>query len=345
MPTPLDLLFEDRIGTPGINPNAPDPRPRRSPLDDFFTRPGGRFLANLLAQSGYSTVPSSPLGAIGRAALLSRQQGADDRRAGLNEMLIRSRIGLQDAQARALGVPKQQETFTQLTPDEVRQNGLDPTKAYQRSDVSGRISQIGGSGTVVNVNNEPPIPKDHRAIRDANGNLLRYEVVEGSPTAIAQGKREENVKRESGVLTQEIDRAIANMQPDKGLGGLVPDVGFGSGLASRFSGTDARKVQGNLETIQAQIGFQKLQTMREASPTGGALGQVSEREISFLQAIMGDIKQSQDRETLEFNLNRLWNATQDIVHGEGNGPERRDITPPELVNQNQSSAQERIDAL
>ena len=309
---------------------------QRNPLDDVFSK--NRMLFNLLAQSGYSTVPQSPLGAVGRAALLTSQQNRQSQMDDLRGQLIRAQIG-------SLQTPKQQETFTQLTPDEVKANGLDPSKAYQRSNISQKISQIGGSGTVVNVNNEPPIPKDHRAVRDAQGNLLRYEVVEGSPTDVAQGKAEENVVRESDVLFQEIDRAIENMQPDTGLGALIPDVGFGSGVASMFSGTDARRIKGNLKTIQAQIGFQKLQTMREASPTGGALGQVSEKEIGFLQSIMGDIEQSNDAKTLEFNLNRLWNATQDIVHGVGNGPERRAIVAPEFQERTTQSAQERIDAL
>ena len=38
----------------------------------------------------------------------------------------------------------------------------------------------------------------------------------------------------------------------------------------------------NLELIQANLGFSELQDMRDASPTGGALGQVSERELGLL---------------------------------------------------------------
>ena len=45
--------------------------------------------------------------------------------------------------------------------------------------------------------------------------------------------------------------------------------------------------------------------MREASPTGGALGQVSEREIAFLQALLGDLEQSRNPEILMYNLERL----------------------------------------
>lgn len=69
-------------------------------LNQFLNKPGGAFLMNLLAQSGYSTMPDSPLGAVGRAQLATRQQGIEqqqlDQRSQLNDAqvrLIESRIG------------------------------------------------------------------------------------------------------------------------------------------------------------------------------------------------------------------------------------------------------------
>ena len=50
-------------------------------------------------------------------------------------------------------------------------------------------------------------------------------------------------------------------------------------------GTEAQATAAKLDTIKANIGFDKLQKMRDASPTGGALGQVSERELGFLQSL------------------------------------------------------------
>ena len=105
----LDLLLgQQKIGTPGINPNAPDPRPNKpmSQLDAFLQQPGGSMLMNLLAQSGRSLTPGpSPLGAIGRAALTTqaqqRQAGMDD----LQKQLIQSRIGLNRATAERGGNP------------------------------------------------------------------------------------------------------------------------------------------------------------------------------------------------------------------------------------------------
>ena len=94
---------------------------------------------------------------------------------------------------------------------------------------------------------------------------------------------------------------------------------FGA-LLSRVGGTDANNLRSQLATIKSNIGFDKLQSMREASPTGGALGNVSEKENEYLQSVLGNVEQSQSPEQLKKNLLRLREAYLDIVHGIGNRP-------------------------
>jgi hypothetical protein len=60
-----------------------------------------------------------------------------------------------------------------------------------------------------------------------------------------------------------------------------------------------------LDTIKANIGFEELQTMRDNSPTGGALGSVTERELAFLQSTIASIEQSQSEDQLKRNLKTL----------------------------------------
>jgi hypothetical protein len=45
--------------------------------------------------------------------------------------------------------------------------------------------------------------------------------------------------------------------------------------------------------------------MRNNSPTGGALGSVTERELALLQATWGSLQQSQSKEQFEANLDRF----------------------------------------
>jgi hypothetical protein len=95
--------------------------------------------------------------------------------------------------------------------------------------------------------------------------------------------------------------------------------GFGSYLKS-IPETDAKALDSVFTTIKANIGFDKLQAMREASPTGGALGQVSNQELSSLQAVFGNLDQSQSEEDLKYNLKMLQHVYNNIVHGVGNHP-------------------------
>ena len=95
--------------------------------------------------------------------------------------------------------------------------------------------------------------------------------------------------------------------------------GLGAYLKS-IPASDAKSLDTTLETIRANIGFDKLQAMRDASPTGGALGQVSERELSSLQAVFGNLDQSQKDEDLKYNLQMLQHIYNNIIHGEGKHP-------------------------
>jgi hypothetical protein len=88
------LGYHPGLGTPGINPNAPDPRasvsPKpQNPMEKLFGNP---FLLNLLAQSGYSTMPQSSIGAIGRAGVATQQQQMEGAMAEMQRKLIESQI-------------------------------------------------------------------------------------------------------------------------------------------------------------------------------------------------------------------------------------------------------------
>jgi hypothetical protein len=115
---------------------------------------------------------------------------------------------------------------------------------------------------------------------------------------------------------------------------LIPNTGIGSWL-SWVPGTTARNLDATLNTIKANIGFDRLQQMRENSPTGGALGQISDRENKLLQSVFGSLEQAQDEATFLYNLNRLEETYMDIVHGKGNwrrNPDGEVFTGPQIGN-------------
>jgi hypothetical protein len=75
--------------------------------------------------------------------------------------------------------------------------------------------------------------------------------------------------------------------------------------ASFIPGTDSYNLNQRLLTIKANLGFDRLQQMRDASPTGGALGQVAVQELQALQATVGSLELGQSKEELQKNLDKI----------------------------------------
>ncbi len=112
------------------------------------------------------------------------------------------------------------------------------------------------------------------------------------PKALMTGKI---IKQQTQFVSDTIDKAIEQTS------GWTAGVGA---MTAGFAGTPAKDLSETLNTIRANIGFDRLQQMREASPTGGALGQVSEMENKLLQAVWGSLEQSQSPSQLKENLKK-----------------------------------------
>ena len=74
------------------------------------------------------------------------------------------------------------------------------------------------------------------------------------------------------------------------------------GVLQFIPGTDARTLRNVLTTLKANIGFDQINEMRQESKTGGALGQVTEKELAFLQAVLANLDQFDDADVLSENL-------------------------------------------
>ena len=81
--------------------------------------------------------------------------------------------------------------------------------------------------------------------------------------------------------------------------------GWTGSLLSSVPGTPAHDTLNSINTIEAAVGFDRLQKMRDDSPTGGALGQVTERELALLSQSLGSLKQSSSRAQFVDNLNAV----------------------------------------
>lgn len=68
--------------------------------------------------------------------------------------------------------------------------------------------------------------------------------------------------------------------------------GVGSGVTGRFAGTPAATVKGILQPVQSNAAFEKLSKMRQESPTGAALGNVTDKDLQLLITSEGLLDQS-----------------------------------------------------
>jgi len=101
---------------------------------------------------------------------------------------------------------------------------------------------------------------------------------------------------------ESIEKAVEGQEQDKFFNPFDNVTGAIGSMMSLIPGTPAHDTNANIETVISSIGFDRLQRMRDESPTGGALGQVSERELSQLNASLGNLRQSQSLEQFKRNL-------------------------------------------
>lgn len=118
----------------------------------------------------------------------------------------------------------------------------------------------------------------------------------------SQQKSSETAERTANIVIEDIGRLKKLVEEAPWYN---PATGFGAETFSQYGGTNAANAAELALTIKGNIGFDRLQRMREESPTGGALGQVTENELKTLQAVLGSLAQSQSEEQLLYNLDRL----------------------------------------
>lgn len=171
-----------------------------------------------------------------------------------------------------------------------------------------------GGGRTIDVGK---IPQGFQLEYDAQGRPFRMSPIAGSDPDLERQQqaqkaemRKEQEQETANLMTQDIARAKTLVQESPYL-----TAGFFGNLMKDWAGTPAADLKALSETIGANIGFDYLNQMRQSSPTGGALGNVTERELALLKATAGNIEQSQSPAQLLQNLNRLENQFNEVVHG------------------------------
>lgn len=119
---------------------------------------------------------------------------------------------------------------------------------------------------------------------------------------------------ESDNVFDDIGKAINLIQGSRN--DITPPSGTAARLMSMISESKAGNLNSLLSTVQSGTGLNKLQSMREASPTGASgLGALNKSEMKILQDIAGEMQISTDTDILEQNLKRYYNTQMDLIHG------------------------------
>lgn len=146
------------------------------------------------------------------------------------------------------------------------------------------------------------------------------EAIPGGPTDIKAGEAGAKAEQRKLAAAGAADNVLSAVKDATKLVG-INTAGVGSSLAS-IPGTDARDLSAKLETIKANLGFDRLQQMRDMSPTGGALGAVAVQELTALQSTVASLDQGQSRAALKKSLNKIethYNNWLKTVNGEAPG--------------------------
>jgi hypothetical protein len=185
------------------------------------------------------------------------------------------------------------------------------------------LRKAGASSNTSNINMKSygDIPAGHRLVETPEGVVM--EKIPGSPAADAEANRDASAALTADVVTTDINRALEQMD-----NAVLPTTGLFGSLLSNAPNTAAHDVSKLVLTIKGNIGIDKLQAMRMQSPTGGALGNVTEGELATLQSTIGNLEQSQSDEQFRENLKRVYNLYLDTVHGKNSPHKRYEVKQP-----------------
>lgn len=165
------------------------------------------------------------------------------------------------------------------------------------------VKQVGDElvdiGTGAPVRNVAPQIQNQQVAEEVGKDLGKLKA--SAPRMVAA---QEALERDHRIIRDEIDktREISARSPYA--------TGPAALISSRLPGTTGYQVARLIDTIKARTGFDVLTQMRQASPTGGALGSVTERELAFLQSVLGSLEQVQNQEDLDRILERLAEYTE-----------------------------------
>lgn len=224
-------------------------------------------------------------------------------------------------------MPPQPTNRRDQTPMSFRPQTIGEDEMFIRTGLAGLGANMQGASASMGAMGDM-----YGAVQDKNRSTLNaYDLAMAKADAKAKAKDKGKKTGSAGDLYGSI---VVNDAIDRGLP-MIDNftAGLGGTMLSKIPGTAATDLTKLIDSVKANAGFDKLQAMREASPTGGALGQVSDKEIRFLQSVFGSLDQDQSPKQLKYNLELFRYVYNSMIHGEGNHPYSPPAGSEGMINQ------------
>lgn len=333
---PADPMATGSLPAPDANPSAPvassltghmvNPDLPMAGGTSGFAQPSPQVAQALLGGQASAQMggPAAPMPGMTQALIeaLSDPRTSDQNRR-LATMVLDRQMQQQDPM-RQLEMEMMQEKLNQL-------RNPQPEQTAEMQNLSWRAQQAGlqpgtpeytefmltgGRNDGVTVNNMGNIPAGYQLRTDPDG-TQRMEPIPGSPAALeieaaqaAAGAKQENQATSGDIITT----AAANAREIANRAGRMA-TGTGGRILSVFGESDAAELRRQVEVLKSNAKIENLQAMRAASPTGGALGSVSNQENEMLAAKAGALDPNAGPEQFQKQLDDYERTLLRIVHG------------------------------
>jgi len=182
--------------------------------------------------------------------------------------------------------------------------------AQQQSDLTARRGQDITAQTTMRGQDIGRIPVGYRMTPEGT-----IEAIPGGPTTTPISPKEMQVReakfpqatsalKSFDAKSDELIRDIQRLRNHPGLNSIT---GIVYGRTPSVT-KEGREAQALYDKVTAGLQFKELQDMRNASPTGGALGNVSNQEGQFLRQAAGALDRTQEPGSVQAELDRIANS-------------------------------------
>jgi len=244
-------------------------------------------------------IPTPPAGGFGMEPVLTGETPQP-----MPQIPVEGGMPQQVPQVPAGQPPAAQPTAAQLRKAQEAAKGDVPVVKDGR--ITG-VTQVPGSGW------EKDVELKGLKIEEQKLKLQKMEgdLTEKDKEAVKNSARELYKSNSGHIAIREINKSLDILE-GMDSGSISAALRAGAGV---FPATKSQTLKRSLATLQNKVAFDLLTNLKQSSPTGGAVGSLSDPEREAMGATQGSLKVTDDVPVLKQNLKDLRRYYADYVHG------------------------------